>query len=69
MRFFKTLVVMLLAAGCAVQTSPQADRRQPQPQPQPDPSQQPQPSANPPPNPSPAPAETSEACKKFPNLC
>jgi predicted Zn-dependent protease len=35
MRFFKTLVVMLLAAGCAVQTSPQADRRQPQPQPQP----------------------------------
>jgi putative metalloprotease len=35
MRFFKTLVVMLLAAGCAVQTSPQADRRQPPPQPQP----------------------------------
>ena len=33
MRFFKTLVVMTLAAGCAVQTSPQADRRQPQPQP------------------------------------
>ena len=31
MRFFKTLVVMTLAAGCAVQTSPQADRRQPQP--------------------------------------
>src|SRR5215510_4003924 len=33
MRFFKTLVVMTLAAGCAVQTSPPADRRQPQPQP------------------------------------
>jgi predicted Zn-dependent protease len=34
MRFFKTLVVMMLAAGCAVQSSGQADR-QPQPQPQP----------------------------------
>ena len=34
MRFLKTLLVMTLAAGCAVQTSGQADR-QPQPQPQP----------------------------------
>jgi metalloprotease len=34
MKFFKTLVVMMLAAGCAVQSSGQADR-QPQPQPQP----------------------------------
>ena len=34
MRFHKTLLVMTLAAGCAVQTSGQADR-QPQPQPQP----------------------------------
>src|SRR5262245_64391897 len=33
MRFFKTLVVMPLAAGCAVQAWPQAERRQPQPQP------------------------------------
>jgi Zn-dependent protease with chaperone function len=35
MKFLKTLVVMALAAGCAVQSSGQADRRQPQPQPQP----------------------------------
>src|SRR5262245_53164886 len=35
MKFLKTLMVVLLAAGCAVQTSPQTDRRQPQPQPQP----------------------------------
>jgi predicted Zn-dependent protease len=34
MSFFKTLVVMMLAAGCAVQSSGQADR-QPQPPPQP----------------------------------
>jgi len=33
MKFLKTLVVVALAAGCAVQTSGQADRRQPQPQP------------------------------------
>jgi predicted Zn-dependent protease len=35
MTFLKTLVVMMLAAGCAVQSSGQADRGQPQPQPQP----------------------------------
>jgi predicted Zn-dependent protease len=35
MKWFKTLVVMMLAAGCAVQSSGQADRGQPQPQPQP----------------------------------
>jgi predicted Zn-dependent protease len=34
MSFLKTLVVVVLAAGCAVQSSGQADRR-PQPQPQP----------------------------------
>ncbi|MGH7343867.1 MAG: M48 family metallopeptidase [Candidatus Rokuibacteriota bacterium] len=33
MSFLKTLVVVLLAAGCAVQSSGQAERRQPQPQP------------------------------------
>jgi predicted Zn-dependent protease len=35
MKFLRTLVVMMLAAGCAVQSSGQADRGQPQPQPQP----------------------------------
>jgi predicted Zn-dependent protease len=35
MKFLKTLVVVALAAGCAVQSAGQADRRQPQPQPQP----------------------------------
>ena len=35
MKFLKTLVVMALAAGCAVQTSGQADRRQPDSQRQP----------------------------------
>ena len=34
MKFLRTLVVVALAAGCAVQSSGQADRR-PQPQPQP----------------------------------
>src|SRR5262245_66454538 len=33
MKFLKTLVIMMLAAGCAVQSSGQADRGQPQPQP------------------------------------
>ena len=35
MKLWKTLVVMALAAGCAVQSTGQADRRSPQPQPQP----------------------------------
>jgi len=35
MRFFRTLVVIMLVAGCAVQSSGQADRGRPQPQPQP----------------------------------
>src|SRR4030095_10003463 len=35
MKLLKTLVVMMLAAGCALQSSGQADRGQPQPQPQP----------------------------------
>jgi predicted Zn-dependent protease len=35
MKLWKTFVVMVLAAGCAVQSTGQADRRSPQPQPQP----------------------------------
>src|SRR5262245_26818157 len=35
MKFWKILVVMALAAGCAVQSNGQADRRSPEPQPQP----------------------------------
>jgi predicted Zn-dependent protease len=35
MNFLKTLVVVVLAAGCAVQSSGQAERPRPQPQPQP----------------------------------
>jgi predicted Zn-dependent protease len=35
MKFLKTLVIMMLAAGCVMQSSGQADRGQPQPQPQP----------------------------------
>jgi len=35
MKLWKTFVVMALAAGCAVQSTGQADRRSPQPQPQP----------------------------------
>jgi len=35
MRFLTILVIMALAAGCAVQSSGQADRGQPQPRPQP----------------------------------
>jgi len=34
MKLLKTLVIMMLAAGCAVQTSGQADRGQPEPPPQ-----------------------------------